>query len=797
MKFLILSVFFYFQLISVMANQVLIPWFSKWKYKDDGSNQGTAWRSASFDDSGWSSAFGQLGYGDNDESSIVNFGPDPNNKYVTTYFRKTVVIGNTSSFTNFTMNVRRDDGIVVFVNGAEVYRNNMPASPAIISYSTLASASASDDGNTALSASIASAAFVNGNNVIAVEVHQNAGNTTDLSFDLELIGVQASSPVLSRGPYLMVATPNSINVRWRTTAAFNSKVSYGTSPESLSSSVTDPLVTTEHTVQLTGLAPNTKYYYAIGSSAHTLMGDDETYFITPPPLNTIKPSRFWITGDFGSGTINSSLVRNAYLKYTGDLYTDGWLWLGDNAYNSGTETEYSNFVFNYRYERVFRKTCVWPALGNHDYGNLGYQGPVAMGTSSPYFTIFQTPQAGEAGGYPSGSPKYYSYNYSNIHFIALDSYGAYNIMGSPMYTWLQNDLASNTQRWTIVYFHHPPYSKGSHNSDTEIELIDMRQNIIPLLESYKVDLVLSGHSHSYERSFLIHDHYGLENTFGPVHQVDAGSGQFPAPYIKTPVTNYEGTVYAVVGCSGQVVGGTTPGYPHNAMYASTVSVYGSMVLDIHGDTLNAKLLNSDLSVPSVIDQFTIIKPSFQTVTLNVRAYIEGLYRGSGNMQGLLAPSVADTIRLSLVNPSPPFAVEHNRSTLLDISGDASATFSNIPIEGDSYYLVLKHRNSLETWSSDSILFDSPVVTYDFTGSASSAYGSNLKSLGDGNYSLYSGDINQDGSIDLTDQLLMGTAVINFDTGYVETDLTGDYIAESADAALLENNVSILPITLRP
>ena len=81
-----------------------------------------------------------------------------------------------------------------------------------------------------------------------------------------------------------------------------------------------------------------------------------------------------------------------------------------------------------------------------------------------------------------------------------------------MYNWLRNDLISNTQQWTVVYFHHAPYTKGIHNSDTEIELIDMRQNIIPLLESYGVDLVLAGHSHIYERSYFIKNHTGLETT---------------------------------------------------------------------------------------------------------------------------------------------------------------------------------------------------------------------------------------------------------------------------------------------
>lgn len=82
-----------------------------------------------------------------------------------------------------------------------------------------------------------------------------------------------------------------------------------------------------------------------------------------------------------------------------------------------------------------------------------------------------------------------------------------------MYQWLLNDLQLNKAKWIIAIRHHPPYSKGTHNSDVEIEMVDMRNNIVPLLERFGVDLVLTGHSHTYERSYFIHGHYGVESTF--------------------------------------------------------------------------------------------------------------------------------------------------------------------------------------------------------------------------------------------------------------------------------------------
>ena len=92
----------------------------------------------------------------------------------------------------------------------------------------------------------------------------------------------------------------------------------------------------------------------------------------------------------------------------------------------------------------------------------------------PYFQIFNIPTDGSAGGVASGTEKYYSFDYGRIHFICLDSMTSSRAPGSPMLTWLEQDLGATTQDWIIVFFHHPPYTKGSHNSDTETQLIEMR-----------------------------------------------------------------------------------------------------------------------------------------------------------------------------------------------------------------------------------------------------------------------------------------------------------------------------------
>jgi hypothetical protein len=416
--------------------------------------------------------------------------------------------------------------------------------------------------------------------------------------------------ILTRGPYMNLSTTSSIFIRWRTNLPSDSRVRYGATATNLQYIADNATLTTEHVIQITGLNSNTKYYYSIGSTLTTLQGDTGNSFKTNPVVGSTVPVRIWAIGDFGVGSTAQYQVRDAYMNYAGSANTNIWLWVGDNAYSNGTDTEYSDKVFT-KYPYQMKKWVIWPATGNHDLHSAN-----SVNQTGPYFDAFTLPKNGEAGGVPSNTEAYYSYNYANIHFICLESTTAsMRSVTSAQHTWLKNDLTNNTQRWTIVYFHHPPYSKGSHNSDTDIEMIQMRQNFIPLLDSFKVDLVLSGHSHAYERSMLIKGHYGLESTFSSaLYAVNSGSGIYPAYYSKTSPA-FSGTVYVVCGVGGQL-GGTTAGWPHNAMYSSSVGNFGSLVIDVVGDRLDCKFLTSN---STIYDQFTIQKygvPRFSADAVN-------------------------------------------------------------------------------------------------------------------------------------------------------------------------------------
>jgi hypothetical protein len=236
--------------------------------------------------------------------------------------------------------------------------------------------------------------------------------------------------------------------------------------------------------------------------------------------------------------------------------------LGDNAYCCGADNEYQSYVFEV-YPELLRQVVVWPTVGNHDTS----QSPV-LSDDFPYYRIFTMPTNAEAGGVASGSEHYYSYDHANIHFICLDSMAAVlRQPNSAMLQWLRADLANNTRDWVIAYWHHPPYTKGTHDSDYEGDLIEMRQNVLPILEDYGVDLVLCGHSHVYERSYLIDGHYGSSSTFSAANVIAGGDGRGngTGAYVKPAggLGEHRGTVYVVDGSSGMFGGGSLN---HRAMF---------------------------------------------------------------------------------------------------------------------------------------------------------------------------------------------------------------------------------------
>lgn len=424
--------------------------------------------------------------------------------------------------------------------------------------------------------------------------------TGGLVLALGFASLRVPAANLVRGPYLQQATPGSVRVRWRTDVPTPSVVNYGFLPNDLASGVVDQALTTEHEVSLDYLMPKTLYFYSVGSADETYASGFACRFWTPPPAGEAQATRVWVTGDTGGigGNYGSpEPARDAYDRLTPARYTDVWLSLGDNAYDSGTDAEYQVDFFN-PFAALLRQVSVWSAIGNHE----TYSAP--PGQPFPYLSIFSFPTNGEAGGFPSGTERYYSFDHGHIHFVCLDSESSSRATNGPMANWLRADLAQNTNLWTIAFWHSVPYSKGSHDSDWEMEQVEMRQNFVPILEAHGVDLVLGGHSHIYERSYLLRGHYGRSTTLQPDMILDNGSGRETetGAYQKalTGPNADHGTVYIVAGNTSSP---DSASGLHPAMFTYSLE-RGSLVLDINTNRLDAMHL---LATGVVGDHFTILK----------------------------------------------------------------------------------------------------------------------------------------------------------------------------------------------
>lgn len=412
-----------------------------------------------------------------------------------------------------------------------------------------------------------------------------------------------AAPRVIRTPYLQLPTTNSMVIRWRTDRTCQGIVRYGLSPETSTNKAEHSGRLTEHVVLLTGLLPNTRYWYSLWSETNRCIfsATDDCTFVTPPAPGTIQPTRLWVIGDAGTGNRSQAAARDTFYREHRTTPAQAWLLLGDNAYPRGTDEQYQKKHWNV-YTWIARQVPIFPALGNHD--AISADSPTDSG---PYFDMFTLPTRAQCGGIASGTEAYYSFDWANVHGICLDSEDTDRSTNGAMATWLRADLAATRQDWIIAYFHHPPYTKGSHNSDNKDDsggrMKDMREVFVPILEAGGADLVMAGHSHCYERSRLLDGHYGESTTLKPENFKSHVSGRpdLDGEYVKPAGQGpHEGTIYLVGGSSGHVSGGRLN---HPIMWVSLNKV-GTVVLDFDGAVMKSRFLTDKGEMQ---DYFTIRK----------------------------------------------------------------------------------------------------------------------------------------------------------------------------------------------
>ncbi|HNB80728.1 MAG TPA: YDG domain-containing protein, partial [Chitinophagaceae bacterium] len=198
-----------------------------------------------------------------------------------------------------------------------------------------------------------------------------------------------------------------------------------------------------------------------------------------------------------------------------------------------------------------------------------------------------------------------------------------------------------------------------------------------------------------------------------------------------------------------------------------------------------------------------VNPCSNTV-LSVKAFIQAYYLGGGQMspalanQGISNPPVnaCDSIVVELRDTLAPFNVYHSATVILNQDGTLTDT---LPNTNGYYYIVLRHRNALQTWSAQPVLISGNTVNYDFTTSAAQAYGSNQIEIATGPslWALYSGDVVIDENMDLLDLGAIETDISNFGSGYLSTDLNGDGNVDLLDSPVLESNISNFIYSIHP
>jgi acid phosphatase type 7 len=411
--------------------------------------------------------------------------------------------------------------------------------------------------------------------------------------------------MLLRGPYLQAVTDTSIRIVFYTAELTASAlVLKEDNGKARHFSLNKPGL--RHSYLLKGLQPGATYRYSLQVDGKSYSGD-HWHFRTAPNHDSAAVT-FWTMGDFGAGNENQRKVRLAFQDYLAQQPVNFWIWLGDNAYPDGTLAQFHNKTFDryYGYDSLMKFLPIYPTPGNHDYNGMKKRGGNFHRHSGPYYDLVETFEQGEGGGVPSGTQLYYSFDYGPVHFVSLNSeVWRFSVLGhQQMKVWLEKDLAANSKKWTVVFFHQPPYSFGSHSSDTHWEVVirGMRKKYLPIIEKYNADLVLSGHSHVYERSYLLHGHYEKSGKMGTHHIVSKGN---TLNGIDVYEKNGIGTLYAVAGSGGKSHPKGVSPHPVMAFGYGGKDKCGSLIISIQGDSLKGEFLTS---TGEIADRFAVVKP---------------------------------------------------------------------------------------------------------------------------------------------------------------------------------------------
>ncbi|WP_245596167.1 S-layer homology domain-containing protein [Paenibacillus taiwanensis] len=628
---------------------VLLSKDLNWKYLDDGSNQGTAWRATSYNDSGWASARGPFGYPADESTSafgsiqqVISYGQDAKKKHPTAYFRTAMDVNNLSAYNKIVGQFGIDDGVILYVNGTEVYRFNMPAG--VADYETFSATTlGSPTTETADLTQPLKGVLKEGRNVVAAEVHQRSGSSSDLYWAMQLIANPKDEGPGTSGNLLPTAVTMTFNGDPSTAQGFawytDPKVK-GTkleiAPTAFVTGLTLPAghtmtfegasmdvqvyqsradksagkrtVYASHKVLAQGLQPNTTYSYRVGDGQDghwsgirtftTAKPSDEafTFLYTTDPQGTTESE--YVTWNHTLEEGIKKFPKSRFITVTGDLVDHGdiedqWMWMLNKP------------------QSIFTEVPLVPTVGNHE-----------SKLNNNFWYHFNLPNISYTGAKPDGSV--YAFDYGAAHFMVINT--EYNevkdvdVVYKKQEEWLRKEAAKSNQKWKIVMFHKSPYSVASHTNDSDT--LFFRNKLTSLFDELGIDVVLSGHDHTYTRTYPMYNHEPQKNT------ASDGDGS---------LLNPQGTLYLVSNAAGDKrytpKQGPFPfaekyGQPNKEMFTGVVVTADKISFDVYTTT--------ETGSTDRYDQFSIKKTTAKPN--NVREAKLGAIQNGAATLSWLAPA---------------------------------------------------------------------------------------------------------------------------------------------------------------
>lgn len=409
---------------------------------------------------------------------------------------------------------------------------------------------------------------------------------------------------VTRQPYLQVPTPENIIIRWQTATKVRGTIYYDTIISSLRNTITESENKRDHEMKVPCLKPNTKYFYSVESPSK---GHEDQYFITSPGKGAKIPVRIWVISDFGQTNSHQNKRRMETL--------DQWRSFNNNNYHAnfvlslGDQTEddsLSQLQDNYfdQLQNVLKNSPLFTVVGNHE----------THDTVHNYLKTFSVPSEGEAGGIASHNKMYYSFNYANIHVVVLSTEIYDMVLYKAQVDWLKKDLENNKQTWLIACMHQPFHSGGYHPTDDNKSSQKRREDWLKVLEDNGVDLILQGHNHVYERSYMVDNLIGKSTSITNANKIDTTLGRPDVGHAyHKPLGNlpHKGTVF--ISCAA---GGDANSIKH---YPAPFNIYpvafpgsdyeGSLVIDVNNNRLDVKFICDEINKmgSNIWDYFTIVK----------------------------------------------------------------------------------------------------------------------------------------------------------------------------------------------